>query len=142
MWPFYLISSMSSQPNTDLLKLVSDRNDRAFSRFGATGAVALLHAGLLHKLLGFLVRYMALFRLLLEIDSFKWFWMGSLKKITQLLLMFLEAPVLIFHFSHYKSMTFLTMLSIICYLCLMIRLSNLNVIRHVATTRVGSWIWI
>ena len=65
--------------------------DLLVKRFGTTQAVALdmskafsrvWHAGLHHKLslTEFQVRYLALFLLFSEIDSFKWFWMISLHK--------------------------------------------------------------
>ena len=67
----------SSRSTADLLTVVSDRIARAFNRSGATQAVALdiskafdrvWHAGLLHKLMEFQVRYLALFLLFSVID--------------------------------------------------------------------------
>ena len=43
----------------------------------------------------FLDRHITLFCLLSVIDSFEWFWMGSLHKIIQLMLEFLKAPFLV-----------------------------------------------
>ena len=89
----------SSQSTTDLLTIVSDRIARAFNRSGATQAVALdiskafdrvWHADLLHKLMEFQVRYLALFLHFSVIDDLKWFWMESLHKNIQLMLEFLR----------------------------------------------------
>ena len=62
MRPFSEYSFRSSQSTTDLLTIVLDRIARAFSRSGATGAVALdiskafdRHAGLLHKLKSYVI---------------------------------------------------------------------------------------
>ena len=79
----------SSQSTADLLTVVSNRTARAFNRSGATRAVALpisktfdrvWHDGLLHKLVEFQVRYLALFRLFSVIDDVEWFWMEILHK--------------------------------------------------------------
>ena len=77
----------------------------------------------------FQVRYLALF-LFSVIDSFSWFWMGSLHKNIQLILEFLKAPFLVLHFSYYTLMIFLMMLSVILLSMLMILLSILSIIRH------------
>ena len=45
------------------------------------------------SLMEFQVRYLALFLLFSVIDSFKWFWMGSLHKNIQFMLEFLKGPV-------------------------------------------------
>ena len=82
------------------------------------------------SLKGFKVRYFALFLLFSVIDSFEWFQMASLHKKIQLMLKFLKAPFLDLHFSHYKLMTFLMMLSLILLYMLMILLSILNTIRY------------
>ena len=82
------------------------------------------------SLMGFQVRYLALFVLFSVIDNFEWFWMESLHKNIQLMLEFLKGPFLVLHFSYYTLMTFLMMLSVILLSMLMIRLSTLNVIRH------------
>ena len=84
MWPSldFQCGLRSSQSTTDLVTIVSDRITRAFNRSGATRAVALdisrafdkvWHAGLLHKLMKFQVRYLALFPLSSVIDGFGWF---------------------------------------------------------------------
>ena len=74
----------------------------------------------------FQVRYLALFLLFSVIDGFKWFWMGSLHKNIQLMLEFLNAVVLVLHFSYYKLMTFLMMLYVILLSMLMILLSKID----------------
>ena len=55
----------------------------------------------------FQVRYLALFLLFSVIDSFEWFWIGSLHKNIQLVLELLKAPFLVLHFSYYTLMTFI-----------------------------------
>ena len=73
------------------------------------------------------------------IDSFKWFWMGSiLHKKIQLLLEFLKAPVLVLHSSYYALMTFLMILSVILLSMLMI-LPVLSVIRHLIRGNNFNW---
>lgn len=47
------------------------------------------------------------------IDGFKWSWMGSFLKYTQLMLVFLKAPSLAKHFSYCTSMTFLMVLPVL-----------------------------
>ena len=131
----------SSRSTPDLLTVVFDRTARAFTRSGATRAVALdiskafdrvWHAGLLHKLkfMEFQVRYLALFLLFLVIGDFGLFLMGNLHKNIQLMLVFLKGLFLVLHFSYYTLMTFLMMLSVILLSTLMILLSTLNVIGH------------
>ena len=142
----------------DILTVVSDRIARAFNRSGGTRAVALdiskafdrvWHAGLLHKTksYGIQVRYLAFFLLSSVIDSFKWFWKGSLHKNIQLMQEFLKAPFLVLHFSYYTLMTFLMKLSVILLSMLMILLSilrhqicgnNLNLIYETLWTGAGS----
>ena len=101
----------SSPSAADLLTVISDRIARAFSRSGATPAVALeiskafdrvWLAGLLHKLkfMEFQVRYLALSLLFSVIDNFEWFWIDSHHKNIQLMLAFLKAPFLVLHFSY------------------------------------------
>ena len=80
----------SSRSTADLLKFVSDRIARAFSRSGATPAAALdiwLLTGFGMPvfctnltLMEFQVRYLVLFLLLSLINGFGWFWVGSLQK--------------------------------------------------------------
>ena len=82
------------------------------------------------SLMGFRVRYLALFLPFSVIDGFEWFWMGSLPKNIELMLEFLKAPYLVLHFSYCTLMTFLIMLSVILISMLMILLSILSVIRH------------
>ena len=78
----------------------------------------------------FQVRYLALFLPFSVIDDFKWFWMESPHKNIQLMRDFLKAPFSVLHFSYYKLMIFLMMLSVIFVSMLMIILSILGVIRH------------
>ena len=54
-----------------------------------------------------------------------WFWMGSLYKNIQLMLEFLKGLFLVLHFSCYRLITFLMMLSLILLSMLMILLSTL-----------------
>ena len=88
----------------------------------------------------FQVRYLALFLLFSEIDSFKWFWMESLHKNIQLMLDFLKAPFFVEHFSSYALMTFLTMLPVILLSMLMILLSIPSVIRHLIFGSNLNWL--
>ena len=131
----------SSRSTADLLTVVSDRIARAYNRSGATRAVALdistafdrvWHAGLLHKLRSYGIsgQIFGFISSFLSIESFGWFWMGSLHKNIQLMLEFLKAPFLVLHFSSYTLMTFLMMLSVILIYILMILLSTLSVMRH------------
>ena len=96
----------SSQSTAYLLTVVSDRITRAFNRFGATRAVALdipkafdrVWFGMLVfftnlGLMEFQVRHLALFLLFSVTGGFKWFWMGSLHKNIQLMLVFLKVPL-------------------------------------------------
>ena len=78
----------------------------------------------------FQVRYLSLFLLLSVIDSFGWFWMGSLHKNIQSMLEFLRAPFLFLHFSYNRVMTFLSMLSVKLLSMLIMLLPTLIVIRH------------
>ena len=80
----YQYGYRSSQLTADPLTVVSGRIARAFNRSGATQAVALdiskafervWNASLLSSM-EFRVRYLALFRLFLVTEVFKWFWMG------------------------------------------------------------------
>ena len=141
----------SSRSTADLLTVVSDRIARAFNRSGATRAVALdiskafnrvWHARLFTNLslMEFQVRYSALFLLFSVIDDFEWFWMESLHKNIQLMREFLKAPFLVLHFSYYRLMTFLMMLSVILLSMLMILLSILSVIGHLIYGSNLNWL--
>ena len=93
-------------------------------------------------LIEFQVRYFqVLFLLFSVIDGFKWSWIWSLHKNTQLMLEFLKSLFLVLHLYYSILMTFLVMLSAILLSMLMIPLSTLNVICiwSVATTRIGFW---
>ena len=81
----------SSQLTADLLTVVSDRIARAFNRSRVTRAEALDVAKAFERvwragfftilsLMGFQVRYLALFLLFSVIEGFKSFWVGSLHK--------------------------------------------------------------
>ena len=92
------------------------------------------------SLMEFQVRYLTLFLLFSIINSFKWFWMGSLHKNMQLMLEFLKALFLVLHFSYYTLMTFAMMLSVILLSILIILLSILNVIRHLIFGNNVNWL--
>ena len=92
----------SSQSTIDLLAVVSDRIAKTFNRSEATRSVAVdiskafdrvWDAGLLQELtiVEFQVRYLTLLLLFSVIDSFRWFWIGSLHKNIQLMLEVLKA---------------------------------------------------
>ena len=139
MWPDFLYSFRFSRSTADLLTVVSDRIVRAFNRSGATCSVVLdiskafdrvWHTSLLHKLMEFQVRYLALFLLFPVIDGFEWFWMGILHKNIQLMWEFLKTLFLVLNFSYYALIVFLMILSVILLSMLMILLSILSVIRH------------
>ena len=83
-----------------------------FNRSRATGVVALdiskgfdrvWHAVLLHKLslMEFQVRYLTFFLLFSLIGNFRWFLIESLYKNIHLMLVFINAPFLVLHFSYY-----------------------------------------
>ena len=118
---------------------MSDKNARALKRFWATRAIALdiskafdrvWHARLLQKLKssGILGQTLGLISSLI-VDSFKWFWMGSLHNNIQLMLESLRASFLVLHFCYY-GVTFLMILCVILLSMLMILPSILCVIRH------------
>ena len=92
------------------------------------------------SLMEFQVRYLALFLLFLVIDSFEWFWMGSLHKNIKLMLEFLKAPFLVLHFSYYTLMTFLMILSVILLSMLIILLSIISVISHLICGNNLNWV--
>ena len=130
----------SSRSTADLLTVVSGRIARAFSRSGASRAVALdismaFDFGMLVfftnlGLMEFQFRYLALFLLFSVIGVFGWFWIVSLHKNIQLTLGFLKGTFLVLHFSYYALMTFRVMLSVILLSMLMTLLFTLSVIRH------------
>ena len=74
--------------------------------------------------------FMKLFCLFLLIDSFVWFWMGSLCKNIQLMVEFLKALFLVLDFSCSVVMTFLMILSVIFLSTLVMLLVTVSVIRH------------
>ena len=79
------------------------------------------------SLMEFQARYLDLFFLFSVIDGFNWFWMGSLHKNIQLMLDLLKGPFLVLHFSYYRLMNFLMMLSVILLSMLMMLLSVLSI---------------
>ena len=92
------------------------------------------------SLMGFQVRYSALFLLFSVIDDFGWFWMEILHKKIQLIWEFLKAPFLVLHFSYYTLMPFLMILSVILPSMLMILLSFLSVIGHLICGSNLNWL--
>ena len=52
------------------------------------------------RLMEFWVRYLALFCLFLVVNSFKWFWMGSLHNNIQLILEFISATLFLLYISN------------------------------------------
>ena len=81
-----------------------------------------------------------LFLLFSVIDSFEWFWMGSIEKNIQLMLEFLKDPFVVLHFSCYTLMTFLITLSVILSSMLIILLSILSVITHLICGNNLNWL--
>ena len=84
LFPNFRYGFRSSQSTVDLLTVVSDRIARAFNRFGATQAVALIYRRLSTEfgmlafftnlgLMEFKVKYLALFLLFSVIDNLEWF---------------------------------------------------------------------
>ena len=61
----------------------------------------------------FQVGFLPLFCHFLITNNLDWFWIGCRHKNIMLILVFLKTPFLIPHFSYYKIMTFLDMLSVI-----------------------------
>ena len=74
-------------------------------------------------------RYLVL-SLFLVIGGFKWFWMISFHNNIQLMMEFLKSPFLVLHFSYFRWITFLMMLSVILLSMLMILISILSMSRH------------
>ena len=89
-------------------------------------------------LMEFQVRYLV-FLLFSVIESFEWFWIGSLHKNIQLMPEFLKGPFLALHFPYYTLMTFL-MLSVILLFMLMILLSILSVIKRLICGNNLNWL--
>ena len=146
MWPISDLQYVfrSSRSTADLLKVVSNRVTTACNRCGATWAVAIdiskaFEFGMLFfftnlGLMGFQVRYLALFLFLSVIWHFRWFWMGSLHKNIQFMLEFLKGKVLVLHFSYYM------ILSVILLSMLIILLSTLKLIRHLICGNNLNWL--
>ena len=93
-----------------------------------------------HGISGQIFGYLALLFLFSVAGGFDYFWMESLHKNIQLMLEFLKVPFLVLHFSHYRLMTFLMILSVILLSMLMILLSILRVIRHLICGNNLNWL--
>ena len=141
MWPFFWFPVWWQvfSITADLLRAVSDRIAWAFNRSEATQAVTLdiskalnrvWYADFLHKptLVKFLVWYLVLFRLF-SLPQLLVILHRSLCKNIWIMLVFLKAPFMLLHFSYYKCMTLVMMLSVIFLSMLTILLSTLSVIR-------------
>ena len=87
----------------------------------------------------FQVKYLVSFLFFSVIDSFEWFWMGSLYKNFQLMLEFFKALFLLQHFSYYILMTFL-IISVILLSMLMILLFIISVIKHLICENTLNWL--
>ena len=92
------------------------------------------------SLMEFQVRYLALFLIFSVIDDFEWFWMETLHKNIQLMREFLKAPFLVLHFSCYRLMIFLTMISVILLSMLMILLSILREFGNLICSNNLNWL--
>ena len=93
-----------------------------------------------HGISGQIFGYLALLFIFSVAGGFDYFWMESLHKNIQLMLEFLKVPFLVLHFSHYRLMTFLMILSVILLSMLMILLSILRVIRHLICGNNLNWL--
>ena len=89
----------------------------------------------------FQVKYLPLFCHFSVIGGIKLFWMGRFCKNIQLMLVFLKAPSLVFHFSYSILKTFLVALSVILLSLLMILLSiRSSVMRHLICGNNLGWL--
>ena len=79
----------------------------------------------------FQVGFLPLFCHFLITNNLDWFWIGCRHKNIMLILVFLKTPFLIPHFSYYKIMTFLDMLSVILLSIPIKLISTLSVTRLV-----------
>ena len=123
-WQLYLIEFLGLLTGLGLLQLLHLIYPRLSTRFGMLVFFTNI------SVMEFQIRYLALLCLSSVIKNFKYFWMGSTHKNTQLMLEFLKAPLLVLHFSYYRLITFLMMLSMILLSMLMILLYTLNMIWH------------
>ena len=121
----YLIELLGLLTDLGLLELSYLIYPRLLAGFGMTVYFSNL------SLTELQVRYLALFLLFSVIDGFEWFWMESLHKNIQLMLLklkfqlkFLKAPFLVLQFSCCILMTFLMMLSVVLLSMLMILLCS------------------
>ena len=130
----YLIEFLGFLTGLELLELWQLIYSRLLTGFGMLVFFTNL------SLMGFQVRYLALFLLFSVIDNFKWFWMESLHKNIQLMQEFFKAPFLLLHFSYYTLMIFLTMLSVTLLPMLMMLLSILSVIMYLICGNNLNWL--
>ena len=83
------------------------------------------HVGLFHKLKSYEISGQLFGLILFPVtDRFYCFWMGSVCKNIQLMLVFFKALFLVLHFSCYTLMTFLMIIFVIMISVLMILLST------------------
>ena len=120
-WQFYMIDLLGLLTGLGLLELYHLIYPRLLTGFGMFGMLVFFTNLSLTEFQG---RYFVLLLLFSVIDGFRWFWLGSLCKNIQLILDFLKAPFLVLHFSYYKLMNFLMMLSVVLLSMLMILLST------------------
>ena len=130
----YLINLLGLLTGLGLLKKWHLIHARLFTGFGMLVFFTNL------SFMEFLARYLLLFHLFSVIDAFEWFWVENLHKNIQLMQEFLNAPLLVLHFSCYTLMTFLIMLSITLQSMLMILISILSVIRHLICGNNLNWL--
>ena len=127
-----------SYSTTDLLRIVPDRITRVFNRFGVTRAIAfdfskdfdsVWFAALMHQCKSdeISVRAFGLILPFLRKHDFVWFWMGTIYKNIQLILMFLKDLLLALYFSYYTLMAFLMIISVTLLSILMILLPTVIV---------------
>ena len=131
MWAFFLISSMVLGLVDQLQIFLQLYLVQLLGLLTGLGLLELSHLIYPRLLTGFgmlvfftnvsltelQVRYLTLFLLFSVIDGFECFWMGILHRNIQLMLEFLKDSFLVLNFSYYTLTTFLTMLSVIFFLC-------------------------
>ena len=129
--------SRSSRSTAGLLTVISERIGTGFNKCRATEAIAFGiyktfdRVWYCRLLMNFRFRCMLLFCPFSVIESFEWFWLGSLCKNNQLLLAFLKAPFLVKYLPYHTLMFFFMMLLVILLSMLMILPSTLSMIRHI-----------
>ena len=138
LFPDFQYGFGSSQSTADFLTVASDSIAWGFDKSRASHTVAFHYLRLLTEfgrlvfftnssLMEFQIEYLALFYLFSLLNSFLWFWMESRCKNIQLMLEYIEIPVLVLHFCCSTLMTFLIMSSAILVSMLMILPSTLSV---------------